>query len=191
MKLLNNKGLSILLMVALIIAGFWLGGYRSLHSLYGKAEAVFFHGEDNDGICIANDLSERAAAATNLVTVARKYSQNGAEDLQTACTAVSDAVAQLQAVGTDIAECLIADKELEACVELLYRALTQTQEETGLTEKDEAYRQRLYAEFQSRGDTISHDPYNRYAESYNQTLQRFPANLLAAVTPIEQAILFY
>ena len=73
MKLLENKVLSILIMIILIAGGFWLGGYKSLSGLYNDVEKVFFTGEDGDGICIENDLSERAACAVNLVTVARKY----------------------------------------------------------------------------------------------------------------------
>ena len=63
--------------------------------------------------------------------------------------------------------------------------------DAGLSEKDEAYRQRLYADFNSRGDTISHDPYNGYAQSFNRTLTGFPANLIAAVTPVKEAVIFY
>ena len=69
----------------------------------------------------------------------------------------------------------------------LYRSL----EDIGLSEKDEAYRQRLYADFSSRGDTISHDPYNGYAQYYNETLSRFPASLIVAVTPAKEAVIFY
>ena len=34
MKLLENKVLSILIMIILIAGGFWLGGYKSLSGLY-------------------------------------------------------------------------------------------------------------------------------------------------------------
>ena len=46
MKLFENKAVSIVLMVALIAAGTWLGGWKGLSSLYSKAEDVFFVGED-------------------------------------------------------------------------------------------------------------------------------------------------
>lgn len=189
MKLLENKGLSILIMIILIVGGFWLGGYRSLSGLYDDVEKVFFTGEDGDGICIENDLSERASAAVNLVTVARKYVGENQE-----VRALANAAAELNgalggsAAGRDgISVRLSADSALEAAMTDLYRSL----ENAGLTEKDEAYRQRLYADFNSRGDTISHDPYNRYAQSYNRTLGGFPANLIAAVTPVKEAVIFY
>ena len=68
-------------------------------------------------------------------------------------------------------------------MEALYRELG----EKSLSDKDESYRQRLYTEFNSRGDTISHDPYYSYAADYNRILQKFPANLIAALTPIQAA----
>ena len=184
MKLLENKVLSILIMAVLIVGGFWLGGYRSLSGLYNDVEKVFFTGEDGDGICIENDLSERAACAVNMVTVARKYMGESTE-----VKALSDASSALSAaaVSNDIAKCLTADGELETAMTALYRSL----EDVGLSEKDEAYRQRLYADFSSRGDTISHDPYNGYAQDYNETLSRFPASLIAAVTPAKAAVIFY
>ena len=184
MKLLENKGLSVLIMIVLIAGGFWLGGYKSLSGLYGDVEKVFFTGEEGDGICIENDLSERASDAVNLVTVARKYVGENAEVKR-----VSDAAASLSvsSADKDIAQRLSADKEVENAVTALYRSL----EDAGLSEKDEAYRQRLYADFNSRGDTISHDPYNGYAQSFNRTLTGFPANLIAAVTPVKEAVIFY
>lgn len=184
MKLLENKALSILIMIVLIAGGFWLGGYRSLSGLYNDVEKIFFTGEDGDGICIENDLSERAACAVNLVTVAKKYVGESAEvkELSDASSALSAA-----AGSNDIAKCLTADSKLETAMTALYRSL----EDAGLSEKDEAYRQRLYADFNSRGDTISHDPYNGYAQDYNETLSRFPASLIAAVTPVKAAVIFY
>ena len=185
MKLLENKGLAIIIMAALIIGGFWLGGYKSLSGLYQNVEDVFFTGEDGDGICIANDLAERETAAGNLITIARKYMGESDVILQ-----VSNAAARLAASAgsdNDIEGCLTANQALDTAMESLYRGLG----ELNLSEKDEAYRQRLYADFNSRGDTISHDPYNQYAQAYNQTLDGFPASLLAAITPVHKAVIFY
>ena len=65
----------------------------------------------------------------------------------------------------------------------LYRTL----DDASLSEKDEKYRQRLYADFNSRNDTISHDPYYSYAADYNKLLTQFPANVIAALTPAAAA----
>ena len=184
MKLFENKAICLLLMVVLIAAGTWLGGYKGLSGLYGDVEDVFFVGEDRDGICIANDLSERVAAAQNLVTIANNYPGVSAE-----AQSVSAASAGLSSVisARDITGMQRMNQELDTAMTSLYHALGTE----SLGEQHEKYRQKLYADFNSRGDTISHDPYNSYAQSYNDTLAGFPASLFAAITPVKDAVIFY
>lgn len=182
MKLLENKAICLVLMAVLVAAGTWIGGYKGLAGLYSDVESVFFTGEDGDGICIANDLSERAIAATNLVTVASNYA-----GVQDEAQAVSAAAAELSSA-SDIASMSGFNQKLDTAMTALYNVLGDQQ----LTEKHEKYRQSLYADFTSRGHTISHDPYNKYAQGYNETLQGFPAGLLASVTPAPaEAVIFY
>ena len=182
MKLLDNKAICLILMVVLIVSGTWISGYRGFSRLYNSAEKVFFTGEDGDGICIANDLSERVIAATNLVTMASGYSA-----VQGEVQSVADAAADLSNA-SDIASMSRCNQELDTAVTALYNALGDQQ----LTEKHESYRQSLYADFTSRGHTISHDPYNQYAQAYNEALRGFPAGLLASVTPVPaEAVIFY
>ena len=124
MKLLENKVLSILIMIILIAGGFWLGGYKSLSGLYNDVEKVFFTGEDGDGICIENDLSERAAAAGNMVTIARKYLGDSQE-----VKALSDTTSALTATGKnrDIAARLSANQALDTAMTALYQRLEADQ----------------------------------------------------------------
>ena len=151
MKVLENKGICMVLMLVLIVCGFLFGGYKGLAGQYRKAADVFFVGETGDGICIANDMGERANALTNLQTVAKKYPA--------------------------------ANTQMETAMTELYRVL----DGASLSEKDEKYRQRLYTDFNSRNDTISHDPYYSYAADYNKLLAQFPANVIAALTPAAAA----
>ncbi|MBR4410885.1 MAG: LemA family protein [Firmicutes bacterium] len=189
MNLLNNKFLCLVLMVVLIAAGTWIGGYKGLNGLYSQAEDIFFTGERGDGICIANDLAERAAAAANLVTIASNYA--GVQDEAQAVTAASaELSAELSATTRDghIARLSERNRKLDSAMTALYNALG----EESLMAQHEKYRQSLYADFNSRNDTISHDPYNQYAQDYNQALDGFPASLLAAITPVpSQAVIFY
>jgi len=185
MKLLENKAICLVLMVCLIAAGTWIGGYKSLNGLHRQAEDVFFTGERGDGICIANDLSERAAAAANLVTIAGNYA-----GLSEEAQAVSAASAELtSALGRNRIDALAdANRKLDTAMTALYSGLGEHQ----LTQQHEKYRQSLYADFNSRGDTISHDPYNTYAQAYNDALEAFPAGLLASITPApSSAVIFY
>lgn len=179
MKILENKIVCIVLMVVLIAGGFLLGGYKGLAGQYQKAENVFFLGEDGDGICVANDMAERATSLTNMQTVAKKYLPKGDSVLESAASSLNDFT---QAEG-DIRALFAANSGMDAAMAVLYQAL----DEKILSANDEKYRQRLYADFNSRNDTISHDPYYKYAADYNEILMHFPANIIAGLTPAKAA----
>ncbi len=213
MKILENKTISIVLMLVLILAGFLLGGYKGLASQYQKVEDVFFLGEDRDGIGIANDMAERASALTNMQTIATKYLESDCAELTTAETALAT---YSKAVGTgEIGALFAANAQMDTAMQALYNALgalenseqstaqgsgrdnaqklgqATDQLDGSLSEKDESYRQRLYADFNSRNDTISHDPYYSYAAEYNKLLDGFPAKLICLATPAKSAVLQY
>ena len=179
MKILENKIVCIVLMVVLIAGGFLLGGYKGLAGQYQKAENVFCLGEDGDGICVANDMAERATSLTNMQTVAKKYLPKGDSVLESAASSLNDFT---QAEG-DIRALFAANSGMDAAMAVLYQAL----DEKILSANDEKYRQRLYADFNSRNDTISHDPYYKYAADYNEILMHFPANIIAGLTPAKTA----
>ena len=83
----------------------------------------------------------------------------------------------------DIRALFAANSGMDAAMAALYQAL----DEKILSANDEKYRQRLYADFNSRNDTISHDPYYKYAADYNEILMHFPANIIAGLTPAKTA----
>ena len=204
MKILENKTISIVLMIVLVLAGFLLGGCKGLNAQYQKVEDVFFLGEDRDGIGIANDMSERASALTNMQTLAAKYLESGCAELTAAETALSS---YTKAVGeSEIEKLFAANAQMDTAMQSLYNALsdsgTSTQGQTAsgqeagslkqdLSQKDERYRQSLYADFNSRNDTISHDPYYSYAAEYNKLLESFPANVISLLTPAKAAAMQY
>ena len=168
-----------ILMIALIVVGFLLGGYKGLAGQYQKAENVFFLGEDGDGICVANDMAERASSLTNMQTVAKKYLPKGDSALESASSSLNE---YTQAEG-DIRALFAANSQMDAAMAAIYQAL----DDKMLSASDEKYRQRLYADFNSRSDTISHDPYYKYAADYNEILMHFPANIIAGLTPAKTA----
>lgn len=178
MKIMEKKALASLLMLVLVVAGFLIGGYKSLNSLYEEnVMNIFYRGEDDDGVCIDNDLSERASDAVNMATIGSKY-----DGIEREVKAAGEAAAKLQSL-TDISEKASANKEIEASVEALYTALSQKE----LSDSDQTYVRKLYADFNSRNETISHDPYNKYALEYNSIISKFPAALI----PAEEAVIFY
>ncbi len=190
MKIFENKGISIILMVVLIAGGLFIGGMKGLGGLYSDVEDVFFLGVDRDGIGVANDMTERATAATNLITIARKYEDKANDTYKEAIQWLKSDVASLEKALSgkgDIADAVAANKNVDTAMTFLYNEMS----EVGLSVQDENYRQRLYADFNSRGDTISHDPYNQYAEEYMEALDGFPASLIAAVMPVKEAVVVY
>ena len=179
MKILENKAVCIILMIVLIVGGFLLGGYKGLAGQYQKAENVFFLGEDGDGICVANDMAERASSLTNMQTVAKKNLPKGDGALESAASSLNE---YTQAEG-DIRALFAANSRMDSAMAALYQALGDEM----LSGNDEKYRERLYADFNSRNDTISHDPYYKYAADYNEILMHFPANVIAGLTPAKTA----
>lgn len=190
MKILENKIISIILMLVLIAGGLFIGGMKGLNGLYSDVEDVFFLGVDRDGIGVANDIGERVVASINMTTIARKYEVSAPVSLKEAIDMVNDDIAVIDSAlegNTDIKAAVAANKKIDSSMAILYNELGQI----NLSTQDEKYRQSLYADFNSRGDTISHDPYNQYAQEYTNVLDGFPASLIAAVMPVKEAVVVY
>lgn len=181
MNLLYRKNIGILVMVLLMLFSALTGTHRGLSKLQGKAEAVFRLGEAGDGIGIQSDLNERLDLAYNLVTVGRKYLS--AED--PLLTQVLGAREQLEQAQSPKAK-YEANGALSLAVTDLYKELKGR----SLSAVDAPYPDKLYAEFNSRNDTISHDPYNQYASEFNETLKAFPASVLSKLVFIGPLELF-
>ncbi len=181
MEILKKQSTAIAVMILMIVAAALYGGHSSLSDLRDRAEQVFYLGEAGDGIGIRSDLQERADSAYNLVTVARRYLPETDESLQGVLLA-----RQALDQAASVSEMAKADQALEEAVKDLLSKL----EEVNLAEKDAPYPQRLYDSFRSRGDTISHDPYNRHAAEFNETLSEFPANLFSRLTGVKELELF-
>ena len=168
-------------MIFMIVGGTLVGSHNSLMSLRGDAEAVFTMGERGDGIGIQGDLRERDSAAYNMVVIARKY-------LPEENSLIQNVLAARKALDTanSVREKAGADRTLEVAVKDLYDVLSGM----NLSEQDARYPQRLYTDFRSRGDTISHDPYNGEAARFNKTLAAFPAAVLGGLTGVRPLELF-
>ena len=177
----KNQSTAILIMILMILGSAFLGSRSSLMELRTKAEQVFLLGSEGDGIGIQNDLEERSAAAYNMTVIARNYLSEGDAVIQ----AVLEAREEL-AAAEGPGEKYEADQELETAVKDLKAKL----EGLELTEKDAPYPQRLYTDFLSRGETISHDPYNSLAADFNEALKEFPANILSRLTGVKELELF-
>jgi hypothetical protein len=170
MNLLQNQKTAIVIMVVMILVSIPIGAQRSLAALEQKALDVFVLGESGDGIGIQSDLEERMDIAYNLVTVGRKYLSEKDPFIQNVLVHI-DELRQAQGPSAKYQ----ANAILNQAVTDLYQKLIQMD----LSEVDRTYPRRLFDSFNSRNDTISHDPYNLYAAKYNQALKAFPANILS------------
>ncbi len=168
-------------MAVMIVFAVLLGGGRSLRALRDGVEEIFWNGADGDGIGIGSDLGKNTSDAVNLLSVARGYdvSADALAELEAALDA-------MDAAGRDINALYAANAELTGCVTAVYEDLGRQP----LSERDEGYRQSLYHNILSRSDTMGRDPYNEQALAFNQTLTRFPANLLGAATFVQPVPLF-
>lgn len=177
----KRKLIAILLMIAMILVAILGGSYHSLSSMAKDVSAVFYSGENKDGLCIQHDLDARADVAINMVSLAKKYLPEQDAAIQAVTQARSEL---LNARG--ISEKYRANDELTQATTDLYYKLRETE----LAESDQKYPARFYDQLSSYNDTISRDPYNRRAEEFNQVLNTFPANILSAITFVDSAELY-
>ena len=170
-----------IVLAAAVILSVPLGFTNTMSRMYDKVAVEFQDGAEKDGLSIQADLDARASAAYNLATVAKRYMAEDSEAVQSVLKA-SEALNAAKGPAAKYA----ANEELgEVCTQL-YEVLGTME----LSEKDEQYRQSLYAEMKSRNVTMGNDPYNQLAEKYNEKLERFPANLLGKRFGLEKAELF-
>ena len=181
MSLWQKNSVASLVMVLMIVAGTLIGSHNSLRSIRDRASDVFSVGARGDGIGIQSDLRERDTAAHNMVVIARRYLPEENALIQNVLAA-REALAGASSVTRKAG----ADKALAEAVRDLYDVL----EGMNLSEQDVRYPQRLYTDFRSAGDRISHDPYNQTAADFNRILSGFPAGLLGRLTGVRPLELF-
>ena len=187
MKLFQNKIIAMVIMVVMIASGTLIGSHNSLSKLANKVEDIFYSGVNGDGLSIQSDLDKRSDLARNLITVSSPYLPQDSEELK----AVSSARDQLKNA-ISIHDKYDANKALDEAVFNLYSSL----EKEGITAKDELINNysknptRIYTDFRSFGDTITHDKYNEYAKEFNSILNGFPANILSKITLVKPLELF-
>jgi len=177
----RNRSIAMIIMVLMIVAGTLIGSHNSLMGFRHKAQDVFTLGIKGDGIGIQGDLNERASLAQNMVVVARRYLPEDNALIQNVLEA-----GKAQGAAKSVKEKAAANRALEIAIKDLYDVLSGM----ALSEQDARFPQRLYTDFQSRGATISHDPYNRGAADFNRILSGFPAGLLGGLTGVKPLELF-
>lgn len=181
MQLLKKPKIAVAAMILMILCSAIFGNYRSLLQLSHKVEAVFYQGEQGDGLGIQNDLEKRIDLAYNMVTIARKYLPESDQALNGVLIARETL---LQAKSP--AEKYKANQRLTEATTDLSAKLAELK----LSATDERYRASLYQDLSSRNSIMSHDNYNNVAEDFNQVLRSFPSNVINLVFRVEPAELY-
>ena len=167
MTVLRNRTVAWVVLVLVVLITTPLSGRVPLMKGRNAAENVFYHGANNDDLCIDYDLKQAAEAAKSLSAVCE------ANGVETALAAQAVPVAS----ETDISDRFDAFQELSAS----FHAAVAKLDGMTLSDKDAKKIAGLDAEYKSRENTIEHDGYNACAENFNATLSPFPANLISAL----------
>lgn len=176
----ENRKIAWAVFALAILFSLSFSGGGALRNQRSEALDIFYQGAQGDGLCIDRDLKARAEAASNLIDLSEPYGLP-ADILQQA----TDARDQLdQAV--EISELSQANTALQRSIESLYTHLTKA----GMSESDSQFAFSQYKEFQSRGDTISRDPYNDFAARFNRELEAFPARFVGTISRVKPLDLF-
>ena len=183
-KFSENRSLAWTVFAVVVALTVVFSGGGGLRTQRKAASDVFYYGANNDGLCIANDMNERIAAARNLADLAGRYASVEASFATAVNTAAS--AAEADAKSGDLASLATENASLGRAVEQLYTEL----ENTALSETDSTFALSQYKEFTSRGLTISRDTYNARAEAFNEVIGSFPASVVARLSGVSGLGLF-
>ncbi len=176
-----------LFMAAAIIAAVPLGINSSLSELREEASDSYYY--DQGGYAIYEGLEKRQAAASDLVTLAKRYTDKEpslealADDLEYQVRCAERAVFDGEETG--FADTVRANQALDSSAQALADAL----EQVGLAEKDKKYPGQLIAQMKSEQDKIQRSSYNDNAREYNAKLERFqPIAFQKALATFDKAV---
>ena len=165
-------------LAAAVVLSVPLGVHTSLTSLREEANLSYYY--DKTGFAIWEGVENREAAASNMITVAERYtSENPA--LTGLIGDLEYTVRLAQNSYGDFAGEAQANQMMTGAAQALYDGLKNTQ----LSEEDEKYPDQLLAQMKSEQDKINRSSYNDEAREFNARLGKFPVNLLLPVVGVE------
>lgn len=187
MKIKKKKHpFAVLFMTAAIIGAVPLGINSSLSELREEATGSYYY--DQGGYAIYEGLEKRQAAASDLVTLAKRYTDKEpslealADELeyQVHCAEMVD----YEDEDRGFFDTVRANQNLDTPAQELAKALEQVE----LAEKDKKYPGQLIAQMKSEQDKIQRSSYNDEAREYNAKLERFqPIALQKSLATFDKA----
>ena len=160
-----------------------LGVHTSLTALRDEANSSYYY--DQTGFAIYEGIENREAAASNMITVAERYTDEN--------PALTSLIGDLDYAVDYSQNCWDGDSGLAEANQLMGQAAQALYEElknTQLSETDQKYPDQLIAQMKSEQDKINRSNYNEDAREFNARLEKFPVNLLRGVAGIEPLTTF-
>lgn len=167
-------------MAAMILISVPLGAKESFKDLRREAENGYYY--DDTGYAIYEGIDKREDAASNLITVAKKY-----VDANPSLDPYIDELEYRVQYSKKMYAHQCGEKEVEANYLMGEAAenLCAELEKITLSEKDAKYPAKLIAEMRSEQDKIERSSYNEDAAEFNAKLEKFPVNVLNTFLKIE------
>jgi len=179
MDVLQNRIIAGFLCLLIIIASSVVGVASTLAPMRAQAQRVFYVGEGRGSPGISGDLSVISAEAHNVTVIAGRYLVAD----YPAITRVHQARSDLQLATGPQARYQVTQELISAT-----HTLRATLDGLELTDQDQNLLAGCMAEIQGRASLIDNNRYNQVAFGFNQSLTRFPANILgpaAGIRPLE------
>ncbi len=167
-NILKNRTFAVIICALLVFMGIFMGVRRPIGNMKEDALEHFY---GNDGITgIKNDLDTKVETAYSLMSIAKKYMD---ED-ETVITNLVDACEEVKKSDSP-EEAYEANLKMDGC----YGKLKATLDGMKLSSKDKDYNYSLLAQYNSSDLVILHNEYNSLAGKVNETLSKFPTNILS------------
>lgn len=179
MQKLQNRKTAVLISLIVVLFSFLLGSARSLRELRDEASYVYYM--DTQQIQIADDLYDAAQLAENLMTISERYLEPDAATRK----ALRKAIDRIYEANGPHAM-FVAAQEMRSAMADMHTQLGAY----NLSEMDRTYQEGIQADVHSLYLIVERSEYNRVAQEFNEKLQPFPANILAAVAGIEPLELY-
>lgn len=170
-------------LAATLVLAVPLGVHTSLTALRDEANSSYYY--DQTGFAIYEGIENREAAASNMITVAERYTDEN--------PALTSLIGDLDYAVDYSQNCWDGDSGLAEANQLMGQAAQALYEElknTQLSETDQKYPDQLIAQMKSEQDKINRSNYNEDAREFNARLEKFPVNLLRGVAGIEPLTTF-
>ena len=170
-------------LAATLVLAVPLGVHTSLTALRDEANSSYYY--DQTGFAIYEGIENREAAASNMITVAERYTDEN--------PALTSLIGDLDYAVDYSQNCWDGDSGLAEAHPLMGQAAQALLEElknTQLSETDEKYPDQLLAQMESEQDKINRSSYNEDAREFNARLEKFPVNLLRGVAGVEPLATF-